>query len=79
MATTKERILVTLTPSMAREIRAIAKRERTPRATIASRLIEDALDDISDAEDRALSAIADRRLKNTKRWLTHEEVWGERG
>jgi hypothetical protein len=73
MATTKERILVTLTPSMAREIRAIAKREKTPRATIAGRLMREALEA---EEDRQLALVADARAKHTGRWLSHEEVWG---
>ena len=45
MATTKERILITLTPSMARVLRARAKSEQTPRATIAARIIENNLND----------------------------------
>lgn len=45
MATTKERILITLAPSTARALRARAKREQTPRATIAARIIERGLDD----------------------------------
>jgi len=39
MTTTKERILVTLTPDMSRALKAIAKRERMPKATVASLLI----------------------------------------
>lgn len=73
MPTTKERILVTLTPDMAKEISAIAKREKTPRATVAARLMRSALED---EEDRWLSVLADKRLKETKKWLSHEEVWG---
>ena len=41
MATTKERILITLAPSTARALRARALRERTPRATIVARIVED--------------------------------------
>lgn len=73
MPTTKERILVTLTPDMAKEISAIAKREKTPRATVAARLMRNALED---EEDRWLSVLASKRLKETKKWLSHEEVWG---
>ena len=43
MATTKERILITLTPHTARELTLRAKREKSPRATIAARLMEQAL------------------------------------
>lgn len=63
---------------MARELTARAKREKTPRATIATRLLQNAIEDISDEEDRILSKLGDKRLKETKRWLTHEEVWGKK-
>lgn len=76
MATTKERILVTLTPDMSRELSARAKREKSPRATIAARMLRNAIEDISDEEDRHLSALGEKRLKETKRWLTSEEFWG---
>ncbi len=39
MATMKERVLVTLTPDMAREIKTIAKYECMPKATVAALLI----------------------------------------
>lgn len=45
MATTKERILVTLAPSTAKALRARAKKERTPRATIVARIVENELDE----------------------------------
>lgn len=77
MPTSKERILVTLTPSMSRELNARAKREKTPRATIARFLLEQALDELTDEEDRYLSALSDKRLKETKRWLTADEFWSE--
>ena len=40
MATTKERILITLAPSTARALRARAESEQTPRATIAAQFVE---------------------------------------
>jgi len=78
MATTKERILVTLTPDMARELTMRAKREKSPRATVAARLLRDAIEDISDEEDRYLSALGDQILTTTKRWYSHEEVFGKK-
>ena len=72
MATTKERILITLTPDMARELKERAEYEKSPRATVAARAIREWL---SDEEDRQLSAIGERRLAETKQWLTHEEFW----
>lgn len=68
---------MTLTPEMSRELKARAKREKSPRATIATRLLRDAIEDISDEEDRYLSVVGDRILATTKRWYSHEEVWGK--
>lgn len=76
MATTKERILISLTPDMSRELAKRAKRERSPKATIASRLLQSAIDEVGDEEDRFLSAAGARALKANKRWYTHGEVWG---
>jgi len=72
MATTKERILVTLTPEMAQGLGICAKHEKSPRATVAARAIREWLDD---TEDRYLSTLGESRLKETKRWLTSEEFW----
>jgi len=44
MTTTKKRILVTLSPPTARALDIRARREQTPRATIAARIIENELD-----------------------------------
>lgn len=40
MATTKERILITLNPDTAEKLRKLSIRYKTPRATIATQLIE---------------------------------------
>ncbi len=67
MPTTKERLLITLTPSMARKIKAIAKREKTPKATIVARYLEAMLAGVPtvqlspEGERRALRAIATSR------------------
>lgn len=72
MATTKERILVTLTPDMARDIKAIAKREKSPKATVAARLMREALAGIPTVqlsprgERRALRAIAISRKEEAE-------------
>ncbi len=64
MATTKERILITLSPTVSKRIAKIAKREKTPKATIAARYLEIGLSDIPtvelspEGERRALKAIA---------------------
>jgi len=78
MATTKQRILITLTPEMARELSKRAKAAQTPRATIAAHLLHNAIHDISDEEDRYLSVMGDKIFSQTKRWYTHKEVLGKR-
>lgn len=58
---------------MAQGLGIYAKHEKSPRATIAARAIREWLDD---TEDRYLSEIGERRLGETKKWLTSEEFWG---
>ena len=72
MATTKERILVTLTPEMAQDIAAIAKKERSPKATVAARLMRQALED---EEDRILSKIAGEIMENPGPSISSDEFW----
>ena len=74
MATTKDRVNVSLKRDTKEALEYMAKRDQMPLATKAAELIEEALEL---EEDRFLSAIADERLKNYKGpWLSHEEVWG---
>jgi len=63
-----------LSPAARRALSIIAKGRKIPAGTLASRLIDEALEM---EEDFALSKIADERFSaKPKRWLTHEEVWG---
>lgn len=75
MATTKDRINISVSKSTRAILQALAKRDQKPIASKAADLIEQALEL---EEDKALEAIVQRRLANRKkiRWLTHEEVWG---
>ncbi len=80
MPTTKERVLVTLTPDVARDVKKLAKRERVPRATKIAQLLRKALtDQREDEEDRWLSKIADERYeeweRSDRKTYTHAEVW----
>ncbi len=77
MATTKQRLLITLTPLLAQELAKRAKRERSPRATIAAHLLQAAIQDIDAEEDRYLSAIGDKVLTQTKHWYSHKEIWSK--
>lgn len=80
MATTKERILITLTPSTARALRSRSLRERTPRATIAAQFVEIGLLDVPTltlspvGEARALRAV--RAYDRERRAGTIKEVVG---
>ncbi|MDP2652282.1 MAG: hypothetical protein Q8O94_04040 [bacterium] len=72
MATTKERILVTLTPEMAHGLGICAKHEKSPRATVAARAIREWLED---EEDRELTRIVRERDVPGVKYLTHKEFW----
>ena len=75
MATTKDRINISVSKSTRAALQALAKRDQKPLASKAADLIEQALEL---EEDRALEAIVQRRLANRKnvRWVSHEEAWG---
>lgn len=76
MATTKERLLVTLTPHSARTIRSISKRERMPRATVAARMIDVVVTDIKNSEDTDLTPQEERELVQlVKERDTSDAVW----
>jgi predicted DNA-binding protein len=73
MATTKDRINISVSKRVRDDLRALAKRDQKPVATKAAELIEEAL---KTEEDIFLSRIAEERLKNHKgRWIPHDEAW----
>lgn len=71
MATTKDRINISVSKRTARVLRLLAKRDQEPVATAAARLVEEALEL---DEDRFLSAIADERLKGKVRWIKDSDA-----
>ncbi|MDP3646380.1 MAG: hypothetical protein Q8R25_04815 [bacterium] len=75
MATTKDRINISVSKSTRDALEAIARRDQRPVATAAVRLLEEALEL---EEERAIEAIVQDRLKNYKKikWVSHEEAWG---
>jgi hypothetical protein len=76
MATTKQRINISVSKSTAAALARLAKRDQEPIATKAGALLEFALEI---EEDRMLSAIADERLKNFRGpWLSHDAIWGQK-
>ncbi|MEK7093640.1 MAG: hypothetical protein AAB927_04110 [Patescibacteria group bacterium] len=73
MATTKQRINISVTKSTAKALAYLAKREEVPVATKAGALLEFALEI---EEDRMLSNIADERLKGKVRWIKDsDKIW----
>lgn len=65
-------MLITLGHGEARAIRAVAKREGRPRATIAARAIRYWLED---EEDRELTRTVRERDVPGVKYLTHKEFW----
>ena len=72
MATTKKRINVTLSRDVERAITKLAKRDQVPEATKAGELIRLALEI---EEDAVWDQLATERLKSSKGFISHEEVW----
>jgi hypothetical protein len=80
MATTKERILITLAPSTARALNAYAKSEQTPRATIVSKVLdawaeEEKEEYITPKERRALVKLLKKRDVPNAKYLSSKEFW----
>jgi hypothetical protein len=73
MATTKRRLNITLSPELETLVSLVAKRDRVPAATKINELL---LTSLALEEDRAFSLLAEARLKEKGRKLSHEEVWG---
>lgn len=75
MATTKRRIMVTLSDEAAFGLKALAKAKRVPAATIASRLIDTALEL---EEDAVLAEMAHKRAgRKGVKYLPNEKVWAK--
>ena len=73
MATAKRRLNITLSPEADALISRIAKRDRVPAATKVSELLDLSL---ALEEDRALTRLAETRLKAKGKRLSHKDVWG---
>ena len=73
MATTKQRINISVSDSTHEALTRLAKRDQEPLATKVGNLIEQILEL---EEDRVLSAIADERLKGKVRWIKDsDKIW----
>jgi hypothetical protein len=74
MTTIKRRLNITLSPDIDKLITHIAKRDRVPEATKVSELLKISL---AMEEDKVFSFLAESRLKQKSKKLTHKEVWGK--
>jgi cell division protein FtsX len=72
MATTKNRLNISLPPDVDRALSDISKRDKTPRATKAAELLRLALEI---EEDRVWGELASKRDVKGVRFLSHEEAW----
>ena len=74
MPTQRPRIQVTLDKDANSMLLALAAHKECSVSAAASHLIIEALEL---HEDVALSKWGDKRLKETKKWISHEEIWSD--
>lgn len=72
MATTKKRIIVTLSKPVERALELLAERDQIPQATKASHLLETALEL---EEDRVWDRVASGRDTKNARFVSHKKAW----
>lgn len=72
MATKKRRLNLSLSVEVDEALTLIAKRDGVPQATVASKLLVEALDML---EDEVFGKIADDRDTEDAEYISHEEVW----
>jgi|JI7StandDraft_1071085.scaffolds.fasta_scaffold356125_1 hypothetical protein len=67
------RIQVTLDEQSSGLLSVLAAERHVSKSAMAALLIREALEL---EEDKALSALSERRLKQTKGWVSHADAWG---
>lgn len=72
MSTTKTRINISLPDNVRDVLSKLARRDRIPQATKATRLLEVALEL---EEDQVWDALAKQRDTKKSRYLSHETAW----
>ena len=75
MPTERPRIQVTLDEHSNGLLGLLAEQHEQSKSALAAELIREALEL---REDRALSRLADERLKHTRRWIKHADAWGKK-
>ncbi len=72
MPTTKKRINITVDKETDKILGMLARQENVPKATITSRLLNDALEI---EEDFRLSAVAEKRMKDGGKYLLDKDAF----
>ena len=72
MPTSQPRLNLTLDDEMMKMLKALAKKAHTSVASKAKELLVDALEV---QEDIYFSELSDKRLKENKKWHSHEDAW----
>ncbi|MGI9027530.1 MAG: hypothetical protein ACR2FM_01645 [Candidatus Saccharimonadales bacterium] len=72
MATTKNRINVSLSDQTKKALSKLAARDQVPTATFAARMIETALEL---EEDQVWNELAEKRDTKNARFVTHQKAW----
>jgi len=67
-----KRLLVSLDQDTLNEITELARYNHTSSSKIASQLIATSLEL---QEDKLFSNVADKRIKDTKKWINHDNAW----
>ena len=72
MATTKKRVIISISKPIEQALDLLAKRDQMPRATKAAHLLETAL---KLEEDRIWDQIATERDTKDARFVSHKKAW----
>lgn len=67
-----KRLLVSLDEDIFNEINYLAKLNKKSSSSIAQKLIVNSLEL---EEDKIFAELADERVSNTKKWISHDEAW----
>ncbi len=72
MATSKKRVIISLSDPVERALKLLSQRDQVPQATKASRLLEMALEL---EEDRIWDLVASERDTPNARFVSHKKAW----
>ena len=67
-----KRLLVSLDENLFHEIENLAKVNRVSLSKIAKNLI---ISSLELEEDKAIAKLADKRLEDTREWISHVDAW----